>query len=376
MNHNHRMLLTAAVLALSGGMALSQAIGGGSPISVAQKPSEAPQPVTGQAPLGGGFGGGGGFNFAPLPTRPAFTGPFAGLNRHVDVKLDRATVSQVAEALTKGCGVTIETDKQIPDTLRLSVSTNDFEAGQVLELVGKHAQLMIDRKEKSVVLKYWPSATVGQESRTFQGDHAPWSDAWFRSAGEAPGQQTVIDPRGHQVYFTPNGQLSPGAGFPPASMISGGAFALAPMGDHFFVVAEPGVGPKGELGLTLTLYSFDGKATLRKVTSVFHASNTAGFAAMPPGSRFGGGGLGGPGRGRPGGSGGAGGGGFGGGSGGAGGGSLGGSGGSGGGGLGGAGGSGGGAGGAGGFGGGSGGGAGGAGGAGEEEDSAPNSPTP
>lgn len=68
---------------------------------------------------------------------------YAVLMRPVDVTLDRATVRQLGEALSKASNLTITVDKVVPEDIRLTVDARGVALATVLEAVARQAKLII-----------------------------------------------------------------------------------------------------------------------------------------------------------------------------------------------------------------------------------------
>ena len=189
-----------------------------------------------------------------------------------------------------------------------------------------------------VLLRPWPRLLVSNGSSLTTGEYyqtgnAPWSDKW--KAQVADGRQTILDGSGHAITIPPdkeavvlaNGTVKffpknsaggfgggggmgaggvgaansiqgnvtgfggglggrAGGGVGSGGFGGGGEFggsgagmsSIAPLGNGMIAVAEPGVGPKGELGLTLTAYRFENGA-FKNMGSTFHR-----FGAAQPAS--------------------------------------------------------------------------------------------
>ncbi|HZO88567.1 MAG TPA: hypothetical protein VFB38_09530 [Chthonomonadaceae bacterium] len=321
--------LAALTLVIGGGTALSQEASTTAPPAAVEKPAGTPSTpapdqattnplVAGQPPSAATSVMQLGRFFSGMPSAPI-------LQRPVDVQMDRATVRQLAEALSRASGVSVRVDKLVPDQTRITVDARGVALGTVLEAVARQANLMIapdfEEKEivpenemapnpnasnakgaalKGIVLKTWPLLKVsGQPEQTFVGPNAPWSDGWFRPdflvRWSNPGPYTgrVLD--GQTALLSPT---SPFGSAPTSFFAEAGfsPFALASLTNNTVVVAEPGQDERGEAGLWLTVYRWDG-AQLRKVSATFH--RLAARAKAKPGAAmgglggFGGGGLGG-----------------------------------------------------------------------------------
>jgi hypothetical protein len=234
------------------------------------------------------------------------------LTRPVDVNLKEATVRQAAEVLSKVSNVPIEVDKAVSDNLRITVSATSIPLATVLEVVADQAKLQIGKAPSGVVLRTWPRLEVNGTRTDYTGPNAPWSDEWASPYTTAIRGQTSgarwqnFLPRNTLPYSTAkptqslmntlNAYSQTAKANPKSTTNYRGAlntlsspqatnralttWTAAPattamlnitgVGDRL-VVAEAGVGPKGEAGYWLTVYRLSGSELVR-VASTFHVS--------------------------------------------------------------------------------------------------------
>jgi hypothetical protein len=87
-----------------------------------------------------------------------------------------------------------------------------------------------------------------------------------------------------------NGTINSGSAFgvpygTPSSYQISGRYTMAVMG-NLIVIAEPGSGPQGESGVTLTVYRWnDQRQALQKISSIFHRGQGVSRHAPAPGNR-------------------------------------------------------------------------------------------
>ncbi len=250
----------------------------------------------------------------------------AAFRHPVDMEAKEATVQQVVATLSKACGIPVKVDPSVPANLRLTVEAHGVPFATVLESIASQANLMIAPPEDGtigVVIGTWPQLNVNGLKIKYVGPHAPWSNDWDVSPIDpkflgmttqfAPQYDGMGTPFGGGTFVLPHSHGAEGGGglnFNGAMgstsdipFLGGGinisgekpgnapsAATVTQLGNKGIVVSEPGVGPKGEAGLWLTMYWLNG-TQLDRGASLFHAfrmgasgrrvSGASGFRTVP-----------------------------------------------------------------------------------------------
>jgi hypothetical protein len=201
------------------------------------------------------------------------------LDQPVEVELRNATLQQAAEALRQSSGINIAVGDRIPQDLRFNVLARRIPLSFVLEGMARQGNLMLappaGTDQRGIVLQSWPVLEINGKPEAFPGPLAPWSSEWkYLPTVQNSG---FGGPRGRSITSKPPaGQPATSPGNASFSVPAGLQLGV---GGGMVVVAEPGVGPKGEVGNWLTVYRLQG-TELKKVTSTFHRA--MGGAAQAP----------------------------------------------------------------------------------------------
>lgn len=235
------------------------------------------------------------------------------LERPLNLRLTDASLRQAAIALSEAAGLPVVVDEGVSGDKRLTLDARGVTLGLLLETLAEKSDLMIAPDEKGVRIQRWPVLEVDGRQVVRRSTMAPWSDEWVRYLPTADVwpvgllQEAAPDPNAPAAPVPATPPRAPVAPRLPFSFVQqfggmpGGGVSLAPVGDRNVVVAEPGVGEKGEAGYWLTVYRLEGDG-LRKLSSVFHPSRSPqpsprGFffnapyverrlEIRPPGNRF------------------------------------------------------------------------------------------
>lgn len=248
---------------------------------------------------------------------------FAALRKPVAVRLRDATVRQAAQVLTQASGLTIRADDSVPQDTRLTIEARRVPLADLLETVGRQANLVIAPEADGVRLTAPSELTVnGEQQQFWEGPNFPWSREWgsppvSAESGTRFGSGPVFGGGlgganafgggggrgggfGGGGYGGAPGDLPapasvdphvPGAPDPFRAHPLGGAgsgpgrLALTTVGSDLIVVAEPGSGPRNEAGVWLTVYRLGrGGVQMTQVSSTFHRTRTLARASgtAPP----------------------------------------------------------------------------------------------
>jgi hypothetical protein len=199
----------------------------------------------------------------------------AALLRRQDIDVEGASIASVAKILSSRRGVTVKVDPRVPATLLCTIRAEGVPLATILETMAEQYQLMLAPEPEGVVIRRWPSLELNGTRQAARGKLAPWSDDWG------------IRPTFFLNDFTPAGMPSdpkvrmdaailPIAGSMAMSMSllregitssdGAGSIGLTALGDHTFVTARAGKGPRGEAGTWFTVFQVDGVEVKRFFT--------------------------------------------------------------------------------------------------------------
>lgn len=217
----------------------------------------------------------------------------------VSVRLNNATVKQMAEAISKVSKLSIRVDDSVSDTVRITLEAHRIPVATLLAAMARRAELLIarDKNPVGVLLTHPPMLKMDETPLLINASPTyPWTEDWgippsdivSLQSGRTADNYSSLPSTGIPSGFTTSEGLSsnttPFTVFNASSAVNpagGNQYQLTntqasnltytSVGDSLLVVSEPGRGEKGESGVWLTVYRIEKSGSIGKVGTLFHA---------------------------------------------------------------------------------------------------------
>lgn len=200
------------------------------------------------------------------------------LNKPVSFECSGASLSSVANALSRVSGTPIQIEENLKSSVALKMATTRIPLYKALEAIAAQADIALDRTEEGVILRRWPSIEINGVKQTVE-KVSPWSPAWDELPFLKPGLSTngTLDSTYQQVLaninlkksqqaaknypYTPLGasfNAPVGGGMEMQANQIGGVIVTL-RGNNEIVLTEP-ANFKGKTGYWISIYRSNGKS--------------------------------------------------------------------------------------------------------------------